>query len=93
MQETWVQTLGRSPGEGDGNPPQYSCLDNSVDRGAWWAIVHGVIRVRHDQATNTHTHTHEVATFGCFRYGCQVVGLVVSPLDLSVSVHTIVAFF
>ena len=33
---------GRSPGAGHGNPLQYSCLENSVDRGAWWAIVHGV---------------------------------------------------
>ena len=32
----------RSPGEGHGNPPQYSCLENPVDRGAWRAIVHGV---------------------------------------------------
>ena len=33
---------GRSPGGGNGNPLQYSCLDISVDRGAWWATVHGV---------------------------------------------------
>ena len=33
---------GRSPGEGNGNPPQYSCLENPMDGGAWWAIVHGV---------------------------------------------------
>ena len=33
---------GRSPGEGNGNPLQYSCLENSMDRGAWWAAVHGV---------------------------------------------------
>ena len=32
----------RSPGEGNGNPLQYSCLENSVDRGTWWATVHGV---------------------------------------------------
>ena len=31
---------GRSPGEGNGNSLQYSCLENSMDRGAWWAIVH-----------------------------------------------------
>ena len=31
-----------SPGEGNGNPFQYSCLENSMDRGAWWATVHGV---------------------------------------------------
>ena len=30
------------PGEGKGNPLQYSCLENPVDRGAWWAMVHGV---------------------------------------------------
>ena len=33
---------GRSPREGNGNPPRYSCLENSMDRGAWWATVHGV---------------------------------------------------
>ena len=33
---------GRSPGEGNGNPHQYSCLENSMDGGAWWATVHGV---------------------------------------------------
>ena len=34
--------LGRSPGKGNGDPLQYSCLENSIDRGAWRAIVHGV---------------------------------------------------
>ena len=33
---------GSSPGEGNGNPLQYSCLENPMDRGAWWATVHGV---------------------------------------------------
>ena len=33
---------GRSPGDGQGNPLQYSCLENPVDRGAWWATVHSV---------------------------------------------------
>ena len=36
--------LGRSPGEGNSNSFQYSCLDNSMDRGAWWVIVHGVAK-------------------------------------------------
>ena len=36
--------LGRSPGEGNGNPLQYSCLGNPMDRGAWWATVHGVTK-------------------------------------------------
>ena len=35
---------GRSPGGGHGNPPQYSCLENPLDRGAWWAAVHGVTK-------------------------------------------------
>ena len=35
---------GRSPGGGNGNPLQYSCLENSIDRGAWWATVHGVTK-------------------------------------------------
>ena len=34
----------RSPGEGNGNPFQYSCLENPMDRGDWWAIVHGVAK-------------------------------------------------
>ena len=34
----------RSPGEGNGNPFQYSCLENPMDRGAWWATVHGVAK-------------------------------------------------
>ena len=42
---------GRSPGEGNGNPLQYSCLENPMNRGAWQAIVHGVVRVGHDLAT------------------------------------------
>ena len=37
---------GRSPGEGNGNPLQYSCLGNPVDRGAWGATVHGVAKSR-----------------------------------------------
>ena len=39
-----IPGLGRSPGEGNGNPLQYSCLENPVDRGAWWATVHGVAK-------------------------------------------------
>ena len=37
---------GRSPGGGHGNPPQYSCLENPMDRGAWWAAVYGVAESR-----------------------------------------------
>ena len=36
----------RSPGEGNGNPLQYSCLENPMDGGAWWATVHGITKIR-----------------------------------------------
>ena len=39
-----IPGLGRSPGGGHGNPPQYSCLENPMDRGAWQAKVHGVTK-------------------------------------------------
>ena len=39
-----IPGLGRSPGGGHGNPLQYSCLENPMDRGAWWAIVHSVTK-------------------------------------------------
>ena len=62
---------GRSPGEGNGNPLQYSCLENPMDRGAWQAIVHGVTRVGHDLVTKPplplgylyHTPSHSGASY------------------------------
>ena len=39
-----IPELGRSPGEGNGTPLQYSCLENPMDGGSWWATVHGVTR-------------------------------------------------
>ena len=46
MQETWLQSLGlgRSSGEGNGYPLQYFSRENSMDRGAWWATVHGAAK-------------------------------------------------
>ena len=40
--QSWIPGLGRAPGEGNGNPLQHSCLENSMDGRASWAIVHGV---------------------------------------------------
>ena len=51
-----IPGLGRSPGEGNGNPLQYSCLENSMDRGVWWTIVHGVAK-RQTQLSYWHTST------------------------------------
>ena len=45
-----ISGLGKSPEEGNGNPLQYTCLENPMDRGAWQAIVHGVARVGQDLA-------------------------------------------
>ena len=39
-----IPGLGRSPGEGNGNPLQYPCLENLMDRGTWWAAVHGIAK-------------------------------------------------
>ena len=48
-----IPGLGRSPGEGNDNPLQYSCLENPMDRGAWQATVHGVTRVGYDLVTRS----------------------------------------
>ena len=46
-----IPGLGRSPGEGNGNPLQYSCLENPMDRGGWRAAVHGVAKSRTSLST------------------------------------------
>ena len=48
-------------GEGNGNPPQYSCLENPVDRGAWWAAVHGV--------TQSQTQLTRLSMYACIGEG------------------------
>ena len=48
--------------EGNGTPLQYSCLENPMDRGAWWATVHGSQRVRHNWA---HTYNTHILVFVC----------------------------
>ena len=62
MHETWAPSLDweDSPGEGNGNPFHYSCLENPMDRGAWWATVHGIAksRTRLSDFTFTFTNSH-----------------------------------
>ena len=48
--------LGRSPGEGNGNPLQHSCLGNPMDKGAWWATVHGVAKSQTQLSDYNHHH-------------------------------------
>ena len=59
MQETWVRSLGQEdpPGEGNGNPFQYSFLENPMDREAWHAIVTGVAKSQ-TRLSDEHFHTH-----------------------------------
>ena len=59
MQEMWVRSLVQedSPGGGHGNPLQYSCLENPMDRGPWWATVRGVAQSQtRPKSLSTHTH-------------------------------------
>ena len=79
---------GRSPGEENGNPFQYSCLGNPMDKGAWWATAHGVARVRHDLATKP---SRQIRIYGWLPYSCRTsdlelrVNAAVGDLSLSVS--------
>ena len=85
---------GRSPGEGNGNPPQYSYLENPMDRGAWQDTIQGSQRVRHNWAcmharTNTHTHTHththtvkiNICTWKCLVYITYIYLYMWQPYD------------
>ena len=57
-----IPRSGRSPGGGHGNPLQYSCLENPIDRGAWRTTVHGVT----ESQTRLSTHTHVYYLYICF---------------------------
>ena len=48
-----ISGSGRSPGEGNGNPRRYSCLENPMDKGAWRATVHGITRIGHELVTKS----------------------------------------
>ena len=59
-----IPEMERSPGEGNGNPVQYSCLGNPMDRGTWQATVLGVAKSQTRLHTHTHTHTHSKIILG-----------------------------
>ena len=78
-----VPGLGRSPGVGNGNPLRYSCLENSMDRGAWQAKVHGVTKNLTRLSTCVHTHnqftgkypTTQTHNFAYFSYNSKILCL------------------
>ena len=61
----------RAPGEGNGNSLQYSCLENSMDGGAWWATVHWVAKKSQTRLSvhHTHTHTHKMNFYTQYSLG------------------------
>ena len=64
-----IPGLGRSPGVGHGNPLQYSCLENSMDGGAWWATVH---RGTKSQTRLKWLSTHAVISDAEYLFTCQI---------------------
>ena len=64
-----IPGLGRSPGKRNGNPLQYSCLENPMDRGAWRAVVHGVTKSRTQLSTQTHSKENNTFISSKIMYG------------------------
>ena len=73
-QEIWLQSLGRSLREGNDNPLQYCCLENPMDRGAWWATVHEVAKLS-DTTEQSCIHFHDPTTqkFSSVQFSRSVV--------------------
>ena len=77
-----IPESGRSPGEESGNPLQYSCLENSLDRAAWWATVHGVAKSRTQLSTHTCAHFTSLLVRFFFFFNFRVIGNLDSHLFL-----------
>ena len=65
---SFISGSGRSPGEENGNPLQYPCLENPMDRGSWRATVHGVTKSQPWLQGLTHTHTHTHTHFSIYTW-------------------------
>ena len=63
----WIPGSGRSPGGGTGNPLQYSCLENPMDRGAWQAAVHGVTKSHNMTEVTWHTAHNNLQSMNPFK--------------------------
>ena len=64
-----IPRLGRSLGEGNSNPLQYSCLENPIDRGVWWAILHGVAESDTTERFHFLSFRHKNGKSVIFSYG------------------------
>ena len=87
----FIPGSGGAPGEGNSCPLQYSCLENPMDRGAWWAIVHGVAELNMtEQQTLTHTlsHTHTHTHTHTHRVNCIWICICCEPALLSLCRQT-----
>ena len=73
-----IPELGRCPGEGHGNPLQFSCLENSLDRGAWWAAVHGV--------TKSPDMTEQICTLQLINLQCLSCGTCIHHQSQALSI-------
>ena len=90
-----IPGVGRSPGVGKGNPPQYSCLENPMDRGAGWAIVHGVAKSQSGLGKHICT-AHPSATLSpgpptpqVRAHGCWITGIVLSGCPPGSEIHIV----
>ena len=69
----WISASGRSPGGGNGNPLQYSRLENPMDRGAWWATVHGATKSE-TRLKQLSMHTEGLQITSCVSHALQLLG-------------------
>ena len=77
-----IPGLRRSPGEGNGNPLQYSCLENPTDRGAWQAIVHGASKSQTWLSNWTHTHIYIYTYLSIYLFIFNLKSLLANPSSL-----------
>ena len=88
-----IPGLGRSPGEGNGNPFQYSCLDNPMDRGAWRATVYGVTK-RWTRLKQLSTHIHHLCMYVFIMHIYMDLFIIYLSISLSIiSVCTYVCIY
>ena len=82
-----ISGLGRSPGVGNGNPLQYSCMGNSLDRGAWWATVYGVTKKQIWLSMHTCTYVNVTLSVLWFLF-IIIMGILFASLLCSISYFT-----